>query len=75
MYTVVGFRRVTAKKDGVQYVELHLIGDDRFVTGKACEKCFVRLDMIHNADSLALDSLCSLSYNKFGRIDSVLIHI
>lgn len=75
MYSIVGFRHVTAKKDGVQYVELHLTYEDRFVTGTACEKCFVRLDMIQNAASLALGSLCSLAYNKFGRIESVLIHI
>lgn len=75
MYTVVGFRHVTAKKDGQKYVELHLTAEDRFVTGVRCECVFVRFDMIQNAASLDLGSIASLSYNRFGRIESVTIHV
>lgn len=70
---VVGFKSVTAKKDGTKYVEIHFLSEDRYVTGMRCDSIFVRCDMVTNIECLTVDSDIIVSYNRFGRPDSVTV--
>lgn len=71
MFIVVGLKNVVAKKDGRRFVELHLLSDDRFVSGKRCDVVFVSEEQISNLEALALDCEVSVFYNRFGRVESV----
>lgn len=71
MFTIVGIRRVTSKKDGSRYVELHLTSDDKFVEGLRVDCIFVREDMISDISALSLGAICEVYYNRVGRVDRV----
>ncbi len=71
MFTVVGIKSIVSKKDSRRFVELHLLTDDRFVSGKRCEVVFVPVDNVSGIESLSLDSTVRVFYNRYGRVDSV----
>lgn len=71
MCILVGFKKVVAKTNGEVYFELHLLQDDRYVTGQIAFNIFVRKDMINNLDSLVVGSVCEIYYNRFGKVDRV----
>lgn len=73
MYTIVGFKNVTAKATGKKFVELHTVSDDRFVNGQRCDTIFVSLDQIENLTSLEVGAICQVVYNRLGRVDSIVI--
>ena len=68
---LVGIKSIVAKKDGTRFVELHLLSDDRFVTGKRCEIVFVREENVVGLESIALGCTVRVLYNRFGRVESV----
>lgn len=74
MFTIVGIKPVTRKSDGVRFVELHALSDDRFVNGQRCDTFFVREDMIDNVGSLTVGSISEVIFNRYGRVDRVVIH-
>ena len=75
MFTVVGFKCIVSKKDSTKYVELHLLSEDRFVTGSRCDTFFVREDMIDNVDFLDVGCNVQILFNRFGRPDRVVISV
>ena len=68
---IVGFKKVVAKSNGVSYTELHLLCDDRFITGQRCDVVFVRDDMISNLELLDVGVCCQIFYNRFGKPESI----
>lgn len=70
-FVVVGIKNVKRKSDGVSFVELHLLSEDKFILGHRCDTVFVRADSINNIAALDLNSTVCLVYNRFGRVDSV----
>ena len=79
MFTVVGFKKITAKKDGIEYVEVHLLSDDRFVEGQRCDTVFVRADQIDNIAALVPGCVCDVYFGRYARpgqlsVDHIVIH-
>lgn len=73
MSIVVGIKSIISKKDSTPYVELHFLSEDRYVNGHRCDTVFVRKDMITNVDLLELNSEVDVLYNRFGRVESVIV--
>lgn len=72
-FVVVGIKNVKRKSDGVSFVELHLLSEDKFIIGHRCDTIFVRQDSIQNFNSLDLNVSVQVVYNRFGRVDSVVV--
>lgn len=68
---LVGIKSIVSKKDGTRFVELHLLSDDRFVSGKRCEIVFVREENVVGLENIALGCTVRVLYNRFGRVESV----
>lgn len=72
-FVVVGFKTVKRKADGVAFVELHLLSEDKFIIGHRCDSVFVRQDSIQNFNLLDLNVNVQVVYNRYGRVDSVVV--
>lgn len=70
-FVVVGIKNVKRKSDGVSFVELHLLSEDKFIIGHRCDTVFIRSDLINNISALDLNASVRLVYNRYGRVDSV----
>ena len=73
MFTIVGFKRVVAKSNSAVYYELHLTGEDRYVTGLMAFNVFVKEDMINKPEQIVPGSFCDIYYNRFGKVDRIFI--
>lgn len=73
MFTVVGFKKIISKKDSTRFTELHLVSEDRFVLGQRVDAVFVRDDSIENIEFLEVGSDVQLIYNRYGRVEKVVI--
>lgn len=73
MFTVFGFKKIIAKKDSTRFTELHLVSEDRFVLGQRVDAVFVRDDIIENIEFLEVGSSVQLVYNRYGRVEKVVI--
>lgn len=76
MYEIVGFKKVdyVSKKTGRQVsgFTLFVETERRDVTGLACEEVYVSVERISAVPQLG--DLCEVYYNRFGSVESVIIH-
>lgn len=72
-FVVVGIKNVKRKSDGVSFVELHLLSEDKFIIGHRCDTVFVREDSIQNLNALDLNVNVQVVYNRYGRVESVVV--
>lgn len=73
MITVVGIKKIVSKKDQKVYYELHFNAENRFVDGYEAFSIFVNEDQIENLDDLCCGCLCQITYNRFARVESVIV--
>ena len=72
-FVVVGIKKVNRKSDGTAFIELHLLSQDKFIIGHRCDTVFVREDSIQNINALDLNVNVQVVYNRYGRVDSVVV--
>ena len=73
MFTLIGFKKVISKKDSIRYTELHLVSDDKYVFGQRVDAVFIRDDSIENIEFLEVGSNLQLVYNRYGRVEKVVV--
>jgi hypothetical protein len=71
MYSVFGYKKIVSKKDSKVYYELHVVSEDRFVTGNRCDNFFVAEDRIQNVDKLDVGVDVDVFFSRFSRQDRI----
>ncbi len=66
MYTVIGFKRVVSKKNGLLYFEIILTYEHKDYLGNAVEVVFI--DSPNIVGELYVGAKCNLFWSRFGEI-------